>query len=369
MTGVPLSVLDLVHVSSGSNPRDALRNSVDLARQAEEFGYARYWFAEHHLNPGVAGVSPALTIGLAAAATNGIRVGAAAVQMGHRSALTTIEEFGLLDAAHPGRIDLGLGRSGGRPPVTPTPRRSQTEVLPGGLVVPPPFSFERLAASPRFALQRDLLTGPDHKPQPYGEQVADLLALRDGTYRHPNGEAATVAGEGAPLQVWVHGSSAGESAQLAGRHGLRFGANYHVAPASVIEAVAAYRSHFRPSAELESPHVIVSADVVVAETADAAKELATGYAPWVRSIRTGAGAIPFPTPEEARALPRSDDDLALVADRLATQFVGTPGQVADQLQVLQETTGADELLVTTITHDHDDRVRSFQLLAKEWQQR
>lgn len=178
-----------------------------------------------------------------------------------------------------------------------------------------------------------------------------------------------MTGEGADLQIWIHGSSAGESAAVAGRHGLRFGANYHVAPANVLEAIDAYRTHFRPSARLTSPHVIVSADVVVAETDDAARELASGYGPWVRSIRTGEGAIPYPTPQEARALPWSDSDSSLVSDRLATQFVGTATRVADQLQVLQEATGADELLVTTITHDHDDRVRSFQLLAKEWQQR
>ncbi|MBB2894339.1 LLM class flavin-dependent oxidoreductase [Flexivirga oryzae] len=367
---VPLSVLDLVHVSSGSTAREALHNSVDLARRAEEFGYARYWFAEHHLNPGVVGVSPALTIALAAAATNEIRVGAAAVQMGHRSALSTVEEFGLLDAAHPGRIDLGLGRSGGRPPADGAPARTRTQVLPGGLVLPPPFPVAQLVGSPRFALQRELLGGPDHTPQPYDEQVADLLALLESTYRHPNGEQAHVAtGEDSDLQVWIHGSSAGDSARLAAEHGLRFGANYHVAPAHVVDAVTAYREQFRPSASLARPHVIVSADVVVAETTDVARELATGYGPWVRSIRTGAGAIPFPTPDKARALPWSASDNDLVVDRITTQFVGTAAEVADKLQVLQQTTDADELLVTTITHDHDDRVRSFQLLAKEWQQR
>ena len=116
MATTPLAVLDLVPISSGSSPAEALRNSIDLARAAERFGYARYWFAEHHLNPGVAGTSPAVVLALTAAATSTIRIGSGAVQMGHRTALSTVEEFGLIDALHPGRLDLGLGRSGGRPP-------------------------------------------------------------------------------------------------------------------------------------------------------------------------------------------------------------------------------------------------------------
>src|SRR3954452_19409224 len=115
MANTPLTVLDLVPISSGSTASQALRNSIDLARQTERFGYARYWFAEHHLNPGVAGTSPALVLALTAAATSTIRLGSGAVLLGHRTALSTVEEFGLLDALYPGRFDLGLGRSGGRP--------------------------------------------------------------------------------------------------------------------------------------------------------------------------------------------------------------------------------------------------------------
>jgi len=378
MTTTPLTVLDLVPISSGSNATQALRNSMDLAQQTERLGYTRYWFAEHHLNPGVAGTSPAVVLALTAAATSTIRLGSGAVQMGHRTALSTVEEFGLLDAIYPGRFDLGLGRSGGRPrePKAPTLAGGGAAAAvvdgraPNGLCIPPRFNFAHLLGSPRFAMQKTLLQLPHAEPQNYTEQVNDVLALIAGTYSSPEGaQAHVVAGEGSALQIWILGSSGGESAEVAGDKGLRFAANYHVSPATVLEAVEGYRAAFRPSAELDRPYISVSADVVVAGTEAAARELATGYGLWVRSIRTAEGAIQFPTPEQARRHVWSDADRELVTDRIETQFVGTPGQVADQLERLRDATEADELIITTITHDHADRVRSYQLLAEEWERR
>ncbi|MYX46709.1 LLM class flavin-dependent oxidoreductase, partial [Streptomyces sp. SID89] len=349
----PLGVLDLVPVPSGATAGEALRNSLDLARQAEQLGYARYWFAEHHLNPGVAGTSPAVLLALTAAATSSIRLGSGAVQLGHRTALSTVEEFGLIDALHPGRLDLGLGRSGGRPSGETETPATVTPVVdgraPNGLLIPPRFSFERLLGSPRIALQRRLLQLPGAESQDYAEQIDDLLALLAGAYRSPEGvEAHVIPGEGAEVEVWVLGSSGGQSARVAGRRGLRFAANYHVSPATVLEAVDGYRSFFQPSDHLDKPYVSVSADVVVAEDDATARELAAGYGLWVRSIRTAEGAIPYPTPEEARGHEWSEEDRELVQDRLDTRFVGSPGRVADQLEQLRDATGADELLVTTI---------------------
>jgi alkanesulfonate monooxygenase SsuD/methylene tetrahydromethanopterin reductase-like flavin-dependent oxidoreductase (luciferase family) len=376
MSTTALAVLDLVPISSGSTARQALYNSIDLAQQTERFGYARYWFAEHHLNLGVAGTSPAVLLALTAAATSTIRIGSGAVQLGHRTALSTVEEFGLIDALHPGRLDLGLGRSGGRPV---EPKREPALVggtpvadgrAPNGLKIPPRFSFAHLLASPRFAMQKALLQLPGAQSQDYTEQVDDILHLLGGTYRSVDGEEAhVVPGEGAQVQVWILGSSGGESASVAGTNGLRFAANYHVSPATVLEAVEGYRAAFRPSVELDRPYVSVSADVVVAEDADTAHELASGYGLWVRSIRTAEGAIQFPTPAQAGTHTWTDADRELVADRVDTQFVGTAEQVADQLEQLREATGADELIITTITHDHADRVHSYRLLAKEWQRR
>jgi alkanesulfonate monooxygenase SsuD/methylene tetrahydromethanopterin reductase-like flavin-dependent oxidoreductase (luciferase family) len=368
-----LSVLDLVPIASGSTAAQALANTADLARRAEAAGYRRYWIAEHHLNPGVAGTQPALVIAHVAAATERIRVGSGAIQMGHHTALSVVEQFGLLDALHPGRIDLGLGRSGvrrrpGAPAdgqAPPAGRRTDR-----GLLIPAPFSFAGLSGSPRFALQAALLQQPNAQTPEYDEQVDDVLALLGGTYRSREGvEAHVVPGEGAALDVWVLGSSGGESAEVAGVRGLPFAANYHVAPASVLEAVAAYRAAFRPSARLAEPYVVVSADVVVGDSDDHARELAAGYGLWVHSIRSGSGAIPFPTPGEARQHRWSDAERALVQDRVDTQFVGDASTVADQIEVLAAETGADEVMLTTITHDHVDRVRSYELVADEWARR
>jgi alkanesulfonate monooxygenase SsuD/methylene tetrahydromethanopterin reductase-like flavin-dependent oxidoreductase (luciferase family) len=208
-----LGVLDLVPISSGSTAPQALRNSIDLARQAESLGYNRYWFAEHHLNPGVAGTSPAVLLALTAAETSTIRLGSGAVQMGHRTALSTVEEFGLLDALHPGRFDLGLGRSGGKPrePVpaaAPAARALVNGRTSNGLLIPAKFDPRPLLKSPRFGVHKALLQLPGAESQDYTEQVDDVLALIADTYRSADGiEAHVVPGAGADLQVWILGSS------------------------------------------------------------------------------------------------------------------------------------------------------------------
>lgn len=420
---IPLSVLDLVPIASGSSVAESVARTVDLAQRAEQAGYHRYWIAEHHLNPGVAGSVPPLLINLVAGATSRIRVGSGAVQMGHQTPLSVVEAFGLLDALHPGRIDLGLGRSGprrlsGQGPrpgdgqsrttaerelvtVAPSPatrtagpagggpeaflapdrhpdaardpadplRDPALRVTDKGLVIPPRFSFSRLLGSPRFALQARLLQQAGAEAPDYDEQVDEVQRLLEGRYQLGDATAQAVPGQGASIELWIMGSSGGESARVAGSRGLPFGANYHVSPGTVLEAVASYRAAFRPSSALPHPKVLVSADVVVADDEATARHLASGYGLWVRSIRLGLGAIPFPTPEQAAAHTWTDDDRDLVADRIATQFVGSPEAVADQLEVLAEETGADELLVTTITHDHQARARSFDLLAAEWKRR
>jgi alkanesulfonate monooxygenase SsuD/methylene tetrahydromethanopterin reductase-like flavin-dependent oxidoreductase (luciferase family) len=372
---IPLSILDLSPVPAGGTAADALRNSVDLARVAERAGYLRYWVAEHHLASGVASSSTPVLVALIAAATSRIRVGSGAVQLPVTSPLQAAEQFGTVAALHPGRVDLGLGRfdihkilrlagtapgQDAEPPPVPPAREVD------GLLIPPPARF-RGDLSTYVHLAR-LLGIREEDPTPdYDTQVGAILDFLSGAARRSDGQPVTVpAAEGADLDVWILGSSPGESAQVAGARGLPFAASYHTSPSSVLDTVGAYRRAFRPSARLAAPYVVVSADVVVAETQERAAELAAPYAQWVLDIRTGVGARPYVTPEQAEAREWTPAERAIVADRIDTQFVGSPGIVAGKLATLARVTGADELLVTTITTEHANRVRSTELLAAAW---
>ena len=375
---IPLSVLDLIPVASGSTPAEAVRNSIDLAQQAERLGYHRYWFAEHHLNPGVAATAPAVMIGLVAGVTTRIRVGSGGVQMGHRTPLSVVEEFGLLDAVFPGRLDLGLGRTLGTPrrrpedtstkPAGPRPRRPKPPArVVDGVLIPSPPSLGKMRHSSLVSLGRELLQQPDAITPGYTDQIGDIIALLRGEYRGEAGLPARVhPGQGAAVQLWILGSSGGESADVAGQNALRFAANYHVSPATILEAVEGYRAAFVPGPELSRPYVCVSVDAVVAETDECARELAEGYGLWVHGIRSGEGAEPYPSPGEARAHRWTEEEWALVVDRVETQVVGSPAAVVEQIGRIVDVTGADEVVVTTMTHGHADRVRSYALLAEHW---
>lgn len=365
---IPLSILDLAPVPAGSTAADALRNTVDLAQHAERWGFRRYWVAEHHY-VAVASAAPAVLIGQIAAATETIHVGAAAVQLGHTTAIAVVESFGTLDAFYPGRIDLGVGRSGQRrteanrqKPREPRPPRVRHEV--DGVVVPAPFDLSTLLRNPRLTATIGTLQQPAAVAPDFGDQVADILALLDGSYRVDGFEAHASPGEGTTLRPWVFGSSRGQSAKVAGARGLPFVAAYHIAPATALEAVEAYRNAFEPSATLSEPYVVVSADVLAADDADRARHLASSFGHWVYSIRAGGGAVPYPDPDTVPAL--TAEQRALVADRIETQFVGDPEQVAERLAALARVTGADELVITSVAHDHADRLRSHELIAAVW---
>jgi alkanesulfonate monooxygenase SsuD/methylene tetrahydromethanopterin reductase-like flavin-dependent oxidoreductase (luciferase family) len=365
---VPLSILDLSPISEGADAATAFRNTVDLAQHAEQWGYKRYWVAEHHF-VAVASAQPAVLIGQIAAATSTIRVGAAAVQLGQTTAIAVVEGFGILDAFHPGRIDLGVGRSGQRrreaitaPTAEPEQPREWRDVE--GVVMPPPFDISALMRNPRLRAKMSVLQQPEAIAPDFADQVGDILEMIEGRYLIGDVDAHATPGEGAALTPWVFGSSKGQSAQVAGARGLPFVASYHITPATALEAIEAYRSAFRPSATLSQPYVVVSADIVVADDSETARHLASTYGHWVHSIRAGDGAIPYPDPDTVE--PLSDDQLEVVKDRTATQFVGDAEEVATKLETLQRVTGADELVVTSVTHDHSDRLRSHESLAKRW---
>ncbi len=369
---VPLSILDLSPISEGGDAASALRNTVDLARHAEQWGFRRYWLAEHHF-VAVASSRPAVLIGQLAAATERIRVGAAAVQLGYTTAVATVESFGILDALYPGRIDLGVGRSGqrrrevatGPKPAAadrPKPPRVWREV--DGVVIPAPFDISTQLNNPRLKARSSVLQQPDATAPDFGDQVADIIAMLEGTYQVDGVETHVTPGERADLWPWVFGSSKGQSARVAAKFGLPFVASYHITPATALEAVDVYREGFQPSAALREPYVVVSADVVVADDTATAQHLASTFGNWVYEIRAVDGAVPYPDPETTE--PLSAEQRELVRDRTATQFVGDPDDVAHRLDALQKLSGADELVITSVTHRHADRLRSHELIAKRW---
>jgi alkanesulfonate monooxygenase SsuD/methylene tetrahydromethanopterin reductase-like flavin-dependent oxidoreductase (luciferase family) len=365
---VPLSILDLSPVSEGSDAATALHNTVDLAQHAEQWGYKRFWIAEHHF-VAVASSSPAVLIGQIAAATNGIRVGAAAVQLGYTTAVAVVESFGTLEAFYPGRIDLGVGRSGQRrrealEDHTPKPKPPTEWRDVDGVIVPPAFEVSVLMRNRRLQARMSVLQQPEAVAPDFARQVGDILAMLDGTYEVDGVDAHATPGEHRGLTPWVFGSSKGQSAQVAGARGLPFVASYHITPATALEAIDVYRASFRRSAGLSEPYVVVSADVVVADDTATARHLASSYGHWVYSIRAGDGAVPYPDPETVTML--TVDQADVVKDRVATQFVGDPDEVADKLDTLQRVTTADELVITSVTHRHVDRLRSHELIAKAW---
>ncbi|BBZ26444.1 putative monooxygenase (luciferase-like) [Mycolicibacterium madagascariense] len=370
---VPLSILDLSPISEGGDAASALRNTIDLARHAEQWGFRRYWLAEHHF-VAVASSQPAVLIGQLAAATERIHVGAAAVQLGYTTAVATVESFGILDALYPGRIDLGVGRSGQRrreAAAGPKPDAATRPAKPprvwrevDGVVIPAPFDISTLLNNPRLKARSSVLQQPDANAPDFGDQVADIIAMLQGTFQVDGVETHVTPGERADLWPWVFGSSKGQSARVAAKFGLPFVASYHITPATALEAVEVYRDSFQPSDALREPYVVVSADVVVADDTATAQHLASTFGNWVHQIRAVDGAVPYPDPETTEPLTAEQQEL--VRDRTATQFVGDPDEVAHRLDALQKLSGADELVITSVTHRHADRLRSHELIATRW---
>jgi len=321
---IPLSVLDLAPITSGSDATTALRNSRELAQQAERLGYHRYWFAEHHNMPGIASSAPAVLIGHIASATSTIRVGSGGVMLPNHAPLVVAEQFGMLEALHPGRIDLGIGRA--------------------------PGTDQKTAR----ALRR---TEAGLSAENFPQELAELIRYFDGTAEL---NAVPAAGNKPPL--WLLGSS-GYSAQAAGALGLPFAFAHHFSAQNTLPALELYRRHFRPSEVLAEPYAMVCASVVVADTDEHARWLAgPGALSFVR-LRQGRPA-PLATPEEAASYPYTEIDELVIEDRMSTQIIGSPETVRAGLGELVDSTAADELMVTTIVHGHQDRLRSFELLSE-----
>ncbi|MGO9821171.1 MAG: LLM class flavin-dependent oxidoreductase [Solirubrobacteraceae bacterium] len=326
-----LSVLDQSPIAEGSTGAQALNNTLDLARLTDALGYHRYWVAEHHGGPMLAGPSPEVLIGPIASATEHIRVGSGGVMLPHYSPLKVAESFTILAALYPGRIDHGLGRAAGTDPLT------------------------------TFALQRDRRqAAPDDFPQ----QLAELLAYFDDAlpadhpFRHL---ARTLPGRPELPVPWLLGSSE-QSAIWAGELGLRYAFADFINPRGA-EIAELYRERFEPARDLQAPRTAVAAWVLCAPTDEEAQELASSSRMSFTLLRRGQ-LIPVPPPAKALAFLAREGNSPADDVRGRRAIVGSPDKVRVRVEELASTYGADELIVVTITHDHAARRRSYELLAE-----
>lgn len=328
---LPLSVLDLAPVVEGSSAEVALRRSTELAQLAERLGYHRYWVAEHHNMPGIASSSPAVLLAHLGAATGRIRLGSGGVMLPNHAPLVIAEQFGLLEALHPGRIDLGLGRAPGSDQITAAALRREAKGSSG---------------------------------DDFPDQLAQLVGFLNGSLPddHPFSRIHALPIGAARPDIWLLGSS-GYSAQLAGYLGLPFSFAHHFSPDNTRPAVKLYRSSFRPSERLREPLLMVGVAVVCADTTEEARWLHGSARLSMLRLRTGRpGALP--SPEEAAAYRLSPTEKLVVSRATGSHLVGDPETVAAGLDELVEATGADELIVTNMIYDHAARLHSYELLAE-----
>lgn len=327
----PLSVLDLSPIDAGVNSTQALRNTIELARQAERLGYTRYWLAEHHNTSMLASSSPEIMIGHIAQATKRIRVGSGGVMLPNHAPLKVAENFRVLEALHPERIDLGIGRAPGTDPMTALALRRSKAAL-----------------------------GADD----FTDQLAQLFAFSSGGFPedHPFRSVSAVPTDTPLPPVWLLGSS-DYSAQAAAALGLGFAFAHHINPQGAELATSLYQEQFQPSAELAEPRTIVATSVVCADTEQQVEELVASMAlAWAR-MRSGRSG-PLPSPAEALAHTYTPSELALAQTVRAQRIMGTPARVTEQLERLIERTRADELMITTLVYGHENRVHILELLAR-----
>ncbi|WP_312871753.1 LLM class flavin-dependent oxidoreductase [Amycolatopsis acididurans] len=325
LTDVKLSVLDLSPIPADGDAGTALRNTIDLARATEALGYHRFWVAEHHNMPGIASSATAVLIGHVAQATERIRVGSGGIMLPNHAPLIVAEQFGMLEAFHPGRIDLGIGRA--------------------------PGTDQRTALAVRGSMAA---LSAENFPQ----QLAELM-----DYFEPDAARAVNAypAVGHKPPFWLLGSS-GFSAQLAGALGLPFAFAHHFSAQNTLPAVRLYRESFKPSAVLDEPYLMLGAAVIAAETDERAQWLAGPSGLTFLSLRRGR-PIPLPTPEEAAEYPYSDLDRQFLQERFGSNIIGSPETVRKGMEKLLADTGADELMITTMVHGQADRVRSYEIVA------
>ncbi|HTW51879.1 MAG TPA: LLM class flavin-dependent oxidoreductase [Stellaceae bacterium] len=331
-----LSVLDQSPVRQGVTPRDALLETIELAKHCEALGYRRFWLAEHHATPALAGSAPEIMIARIAAETSRIRVGSGGVMLSHYSSLKVAEQFRMLETLYPGRIDLGIGRAPG------------SDQLAAAALAHGPGAL-----------------GIEHFPN----QIADLIGYLEHTIpaEHPFSRIHLMPdGETLP-EIWILGSS-DQSAIFAAYFGRAFSFAHFITDEGGPRIMAAYKAQFRPSAKLTAPKASVGVFVICAESEKRAEYLAASRDLARLRQRTGQ-PMPFPPPEEALAYPYTEIERRFVEHSRRRQIVGTPDTVKPQIEALAETYGVDEIVVLTITHDFAARKRSYALLAEAFQLR
>ena len=330
-TKFKLSVLDVSPVASGSTSTEALRNTLDLAQLTDRLGFTRYWLAEHHNTPLIASSAPEIMIGHVADVTKNIRVGSGGIMLPNHTPLKVAETFRVLEALHPGRVDLGLGRAPGTDPLTAVALRRS-----------------------RAALDAD----------DFPARLEDLLHFLDHGFppNHPLERLRAMPDDVPMPEIWLLGSS-DFSAALSAKMGLRFAFAHHIAPWPAIAALRMYRNEFQPSEALKQPEALIGVSVVCAETDARAEELARPLQLTLLRFRTGRMGR-FPSIEEATNYQYSPDEKMLIESNRDRSFVGSPARVRAQLTQLAEQAGVDEIMVTTMTHEHADRRRSYELLAE-----
>jgi luciferase family oxidoreductase group 1 len=320
------SILDLSPICEGGDAAQALRNTIDLARHAEQWGYRRYWLAEHHNIPGIASAATAVVIGAVGAATKTIRVGSGGIMLPNHAPLVIAEQFGTLESLFPGRVDLGVGRA--------------------------PGTDQSTAA----ALRRNADVDGDDFPS----ELMELMAYFQPT--QPGQRIQAVPGAGLPVPIYILGSSL-FGAQVAATLGLPYAFASHFAPADMMEAITLYRSQFRPSDQLEKPYVMLGVNVFAADIEAEARHLFTSVQQaFVRLRRGQPSRLPPPVAHIEKLLTPMEQNMLERA--LAVSFIGTPETVRPGLESFVAKTAADELIVVSQIFDHAARLRSYELTAQ-----
>ncbi len=325
--GIPLSVLDLAPITEGSNASESFQNSVELAQHVEQWGFNRYWLAEHHNMPGIASSATSVIIGHIAGATKTIRVGAGGIMLPNHATLVIAEQFGTLESLYPGRIDLGLGRAPGSDQAT------------------------------AFALRRTLNRGAEEFPQ-------QLEELQNYFSENPIGRVQAYPGRGLDIPIWLLGSS-DFSARLAAQKGLPFSFASHFAPQYTLPALRLYRDNFEPSDALEKPYAMVGVNVIVADTEDRAQWLATSQQQQFLSLIRNTPSQLKPPIEDIEKV-WSPFERASVEQTLdsGSTIVGSPVIVKQKLEEFIDKTEADEVIVNSQIFYQKDRLRSYEILAR-----